>query len=433
VGTTYRNDTDADRVSNFVESRVPNLFRTGTGDGNGDRIADSTQAHVSSLPWQALPAGKTAYLTLANAVGITHTQVSALAAPVLADPALTLPYGMVNFQVANVPVNVSTGASVKFSLFTEALAPVNGFWVQNKVGSWINLANNISLIDGKYRVDFRITDGSLFDLDGQVNSQMSIQGGLGWKQPVSNYSAITADWDGDGIPDAIEATVKTNPLIKDNDVLKRTDLFAMQLYRDFLFREAEPDGLRYWIDRIDSGSMSREQVTSSFLDSIEFQKGIGSLARLYFGAFDRVPDRDGLAYWITQVKEGMSLSSIARSFVTSTEFQQKYSSVDNGQFLDLVYQNVLHRPADAAGKAYWTNQLISGFNRGDLLASFTESTEFKAASQNKVALTLDFVGLLGRAPDPVTFDQLLNQPQTDIVTLIGQFIHSDEYIGRFME
>ena len=391
TGATYQSDTDADRTSNFVESRVPNLFRTGTGDGNGDRIADSTQAHVSSLPWQALPAGKTAYLTLANAVGITHTQVSALAAPVLADSALTLPYGMLNLQVANVPASPSLSSSVKFSLFTDALAPVNGFWVQNKAGSWINLANNISVIDGQYRVDFRITDGSLFDLDGVVNGQISTQGGLGWKQPVSNYSAITADWDGDGIPDAIEASVKTNPLVKDNDVLKRTDLFAMQLYRDFLFREAEPDGLRYWMDRIDSGSMSREQVTASFLDSTEFQKGIGSLARLYFGAFDRVPDRDGLAYWITQFKEGMSLSTIARSFVASTEFEQKYNSLGNDQFLDLVYQNVLQRPADAAGKAYWVNQLISGFNRGDLLASFTESTEFKAASQSKVALTLDFV------------------------------------------
>jgi len=207
----------------------------------------------------------------------------------------------------------------------------------------------------------------------------------------------------------------------------------MQLYRDFLFREAEPEGLRYWMDRIDSGAMSREQVTASFLQSTEFQKGIGSLARLYFGAFDRIPDRDGLAYWITQFKEGMSLSSIARTFVTSTEFEQKYSNLGNEQFLDLVYQNVLHRPADAAGKSYWVNQLINGFNRGDLLASFTESTEFKAASQDKVALTLDFVGLLGRAPDPATFDQLLHQPNTDTVTLIGQFIHSDEYIGRFME
>jgi hypothetical protein len=127
------------------------------------------------------------------------------------------------------------------------------------------------------------------------------------------------------------------------------------------------------------------------------------------------------------------LSSISNAFVASAEFRQTYGGVDNSQFVDLIYQNVLHRPADAAGKAYWVNQLISGFNRGDLLASFTESAEFKVASQTKVALTLDFVGLLGRAPDPVAFNELLNQPNLDTVTLIGQFIQSDEYIGRFME
>ncbi|MBR7747881.1 DUF4214 domain-containing protein, partial [Undibacterium baiyunense] len=171
----------------------------------------------------------------------------------------------------------------------------------------------------------------------------------------------------------------------------------------------------------------------SFLASNEFQQGIGSLARLYFGAFDRIPDRDGLDYWIKQYNAGMSLSSISNAFVASTEFQQKYSAIDNAQFIDLVYQNVLHRPADAAGKTYWVNQLSSGFNRGDLLASFTESTEFKAASQAKVSLTLDFVGLLGRAPDPATFNELLNQPNSDSVTLIGQFINSNEYIGRFLE
>lgn len=137
-------------------------------------------------------------------------------------------------------------------------------------------------------------------------------------------------------------------------------------------------------------------------------------------------------YWIKQYNAGMSLSNISSAFVASTEFQQKYSAVDNGQFVDLIYQNVLHRHADTAGKTYWVNQLVNGFNRGDLLASFTESTEFKTASQAKVSLTLDFVGLLGRAPDPATFDQLLNQPNLDTVSLIGQFINSDEYIGRFM-
>ncbi|MFC0351721.1 choice-of-anchor U domain-containing protein, partial [Undibacterium danionis] len=238
TGTTYYNDADADRVSNFVESRVPNLFRTGTGDGNGDGTLDRLQSNVSSLPWKELPGGKVTYFTLANKPGIEHVTVTPLPSPTLAGNDLSLPYGNVNFLVNKAPLN----QSVKFSFFTDANAPVNGFWTQNKAGEWVNLATNISLIDGKYRVDLQITDGSPFDLTPSADGKLQIQGGLGWKQSASAFSNISADWDSDGIPDAVETKMGTNPIVKDNNVLQRADMFAMQMYRDFLFREADTAG-----------------------------------------------------------------------------------------------------------------------------------------------------------------------------------------------
>ncbi|MFZ6781061.1 DUF4214 domain-containing protein, partial [Undibacterium sp. Ji83W] len=141
---------------------------------------------------------------------------------------------------------------------------------------------------------------------------------------------------------------------------------------------------------------------------------------------------DGLAYWMQAQKDGMNLSKISASFVSSAEFQKTYGALDNTAFVDRVYQNVLHRSSDAAGKAYWLGQLGNGLSRGDMLAGFTESTEFKANSQSKVSLTLDYIGLLGHAPDQATFDALLSQSGTDVVTLIGQFINSPEYLARFM-
>ena len=221
-------------------------------------------------------------------------------------------------------------------------------------------------------------------------------------------------------------------LLKDNDVLHRSDLFAMQLYRDVLFREADTAGQQYWQQQIDTGKMTRAQVAASFMASPEFQGGVGEITRLYFGAFDRLPDRDGLAYWMGQQKAGMSFNQISASFVVSEEFQKTYGSLDNTNFVERVYQNVLHRSSDASGKSYWVGQLNNGFSRGDLLASFTESTEFKANTKDKVALTLDYIGLLGHAPDQASFDALLAQGNTDVVTLIGQFLNSPEYLARFM-
>ncbi|MFZ6736125.1 DUF4214 domain-containing protein, partial [Undibacterium sp. Ji42W] len=84
-------------------------------------------------------------------------------------------------------------------------------------------------------------------------------------------------------------------------------------------READTAGVQYWQGQIDSGKMSRAQVAASFMESAEFQGGIGGITRLYFGAFDRLPDRDGLAYWMQAQKEGMNLSKISASFVSSAE------------------------------------------------------------------------------------------------------------------
>ncbi|MFZ6723806.1 DUF4214 domain-containing protein, partial [Undibacterium sp. Ji49W] len=398
-------DADGDGIPQRVENAVPNLSGIGNGDGNGDGILDQSQKSVTSLPWNST-LGNGHYVTLWNTQQLPQTKTLTSPTPGNAPADLTMPYGLLTVQIEG----GTTGGDATMSLYTDALAPVNGYWVQNKAGEWVNIATNIATVNGKLKVDFKVTDGSTYDSDGLTNGKILLTGALGFKTvPTTPVTGLPNDKDADGIPDAVELQMGTNPLAKDNDVLHRSDLFAMQLYRDVLFREADTAGVQYWQQQIDSGKMTRAQVAASFMASSEFQTGIGSLTRLYFGAFDRLPDRDGLAYWIQQEKAGMNLSKISASFVASTEFQSTYGSLDNSAFVDRVYQNVLHRSSDTAGKAYWLGQLNSGVSRGDLLAGFTESTEFKASSQSKVSLTLDYIGLLGHAPDAATFNQLLAQ------------------------
>ncbi|MBI1772817.1 MAG: DUF4214 domain-containing protein [Burkholderiales bacterium] len=416
-------DADGDGILQTIEAEVPNWLGSGKGDGNGDGKADQSQKEVGSLPWSNGGLVNTHYATLSidQSLALSHTTTSA--SPVNLPNDLQLQYGLISSQITG----VGTGKEVTMSIYTDKLGSVNGYWVQDKAGNWTNIASTMTEVNGKLKVDFKITDGGAFDADGKVDGKISFSGGLGFKT-----SSLPGDKDGDGIPDAIEARVGTKLDVKDNDVLHRADLFAMQLYRDVLFREADTAGAQYWLGQIDSGKMSRAQVAASFMESAEFQNGIGGITRLYFGAFDRLPDRDGLAYWMQAQKDGMNLSKISASFVSSAEFQKTYGALDNTAFVDRVYQNVLHRSSDAAGKAYWLGQLGNGLSRGDMLAGFTESTEFKANSQSKVSLTLDYIGLLGHAPDQATFDTLLAQSGTDMVTLIGQFINSPEYLARFM-
>lgn len=107
----------------------------------------------------------------------------------------------------------------------------------------------------------------------------------------------------------------------------------------------------------------------------------GQAYRLYQAAFDRAPDAAGLGYWIETMDAGLSLTSVAREFVASTEFVDTYGMLDDGGYVRTIYQNVLHRQPDAAGLAYWEQFMLAGGTRAELLFSFSESAE----NQDQVA------------------------------------------------
>lgn len=104
-----------------------------------------------------------------------------------------------------------------------------------------------------------------------------------------------------------------------------------------------------------------------------------SLVELYVAFFNRVPDGDGMSYWISQAAAGASIPSIANNFYSAAV---QFSSVTgysatmtNTAFVNLIYKNVLGRAtADADGLAYWTNALARGTEtRGTLVQSILAS------------------------------------------------------------
>ncbi|WP_373989943.1 DUF4214 domain-containing protein [Duganella sp. BuS-21] len=110
--------------------------------------------------------------------------------------------------------------------------------------------------------------------------------------------------------------------------------------------------------------------------------GLGGQAyRLYQAAFNRVPDQAGLGYWIDAMDKGVSLIDVAGSFMGSKEFADQYGvNQSNAQFLNSLYQNVLHRAGDTAGFDWWLGHLDKGdVSRAQVLAGFGESTENQAA------------------------------------------------------
>jgi hypothetical protein len=216
--------------------------------------------------------------------------------------------------------------------------------------------------------------------------------------------------------------------------LNDTTEFVKQQYRDFLNREAEPGGLQYWVNMIDSGAMTGAQVIESFLWSEEFGVRIAPIVRLYFAYFLRIPDYAGLMFWINAYSSGWSLKAISDSFAGSEEFQQRYGSFSDEAFVDLVYQNVMGRASDPGGYAFWVGELNSGRRtRGQVMIGFSESVEYEAKSSNEVFVTMMYVGMLRRSPEEGGFSFWVNylDSANSGLALIDGFLNSTEYANRF--
>ena len=172
--------------------------------------------------------------------------------------------------------------------------------------------------------------------------------------------------------------------------------FVNQLYQNALGRNADPGGFSYWTGLLSTGS-TRADVLEGFSNAPEYinnnsratqlAQGIfdpdetaASIGRLYKAGLGRDADAGGLVYWIGQLNGGGTLDQIADGFLGSTEFQSRYPNQSVENYVDTLYQNVLGRPGDPGGRAFWIDELNSGRqDRGDVLNGFAQAPEFQIA------------------------------------------------------
>lgn len=107
-------------------------------------------------------------------------------------------------------------------------------------------------------------------------------------------------------------------------------------------------------------------------------QNLRTLEELYVAFFNRVPDADGLNYWIKQIQKGMNIAQIAESFYTAAlQFSKETGyteSATNTDFVRIIYKNVLGRFAETAPPDadvnYWATNLNNGtVSRGQLVNS----------------------------------------------------------------
>jgi len=125
-----------------------------------------------------------------------------------------------------------------------------------------------------------------------------------------------------------------------------------------------------------SGYVFEARTVDEILHAVDYNDADGDTLRLYRAFFNREPDANGAVYWIAQTRTGANMDDLAYGFAQSTEFNLRYGPVDNGEFLDLLYRNILGRTADAKGRKYWLDQMANGLSQDGVVRWVVANDEF---------------------------------------------------------
>ncbi len=245
----------------------------------------------------------------------------------------------------------------------------------------------------------------------------------------------------------------------DSDIRK----FVERLYSTCLDRGSDVDGIDYWSKVLYDHERTGASVAVDFVFSEEYLSKNASdeefLKMLYYAFFDREPDKEGMDYWLFQMKNsGCTRRKIFECFVNSQEFYdicdnfgivRGYYESDDPEdlkpenalftkeefdifnFVERLYGTCLNRGSDLDGIRYWTRQLSSKARSGAQVSyEFVFSEEYLGKNtSDEEFLKMLYYAFFDREPDDDGFKYWLDTLQNTLYTrkyIFQCFVNSDE-------
>ncbi len=122
-----------------------------------------------------------------------------------------------------------------------------------------------------------------------------------------------------------------------------------------------------------------------------YSTDLSVIATLYQQVLDRQADLGGFQYW-SDIADSRSKGQIALEFLTSDEYQQDnsfaFEQLSLAEQIEQLYQGLLGRSSDLAGKEYWSEQLAEGMDLSQVAEGFVYSDELNG--QLKASNSWDF-------------------------------------------
>ncbi len=379
-----------------------------------------------------------------------------------ATPPTTVQFSAAQFQVTEDCTAVSIGVTRTGPLSaTQSVEFVTVEGAAKQKTDYTHVEGKIVFSPGEMNKSFDLLISEDSRAEGSETLMLELRnptGGLSLGNPNVTTFTIVDD-------DAIDGS--TNP-IDDNAT------FVCQHYHDFLSREPGA-GFGFWTGELDiCGSDPaclddrRENVSTAFFLSIEFQTTGYLVFRLERASFARLPAYLGFLRDTLRIGEGVVVGmagweqrleanrqAFLAEWVQRTEFMALYDSKTNLEFVDTLYANSQVTPSSAERDA-----LVEALNNGSksratVLLEIVETGAVYNQQYNSAFVLLQYFGYLRRNPADLPDSDLsgfnfwlnkLNQfslPGEDMrdgtiahsrvkrAEMVKAFIRSDEYRNRF--
>ncbi len=175
---------------------------------------------------------------------------------------------------------------------------------------------------------------------------------------------------------------------------------------------------------------TRASLARNFLTSTEFNQGGRFVGGLYIGLLDRDAEYGGWLFQRNALSTGQVRSrDLVRNFITSQEYSLKFGSPGNEAFVTLLYQKILGRTPTLAEVAFQAAQLTDLESRVTMATNFLNSNEFRIGTDRRLTAFLLYATLLLRDPTPAEFDLRKSQIGSGVplIDLIQSVVSSAEF------
>ena len=258
----------------------------------------------------------------------------------------------------------------------------------------------------------------------------------------------------------IELNKDGEAVLKNNEP-RRT--FIYRLYWTCLNREADQQGLDYWLNQVDNGNIKGIGLAKEFIFSKEFiSKNYCNehfVRKLYEALMNRFPDNNGREYWTAALDNGTKREELLNKFASCAEYRElcKEAGIELGtkinipkygtqsydfcpncgkqsklmEFVDRMYRDCLNRRSDKGGLVYWSKGLAERtITAKKLLVFFFLSAEVKSKNlPNREYVRRIYKAMLNREPDVNGSNYWTNRLDKgdSPATIINGFINSKEF------